>query len=372
MSGKDNSPLAGFSAAVGELQPGLGSLKNEKEFNENSDIPEVDPEEITGKKEETEEETTEVTTKEKKEETTADEEVSSLEDDTEDETEIVTPFVDLFTQELGWEMGDDEKPKTITELVAYMNDIIEANSKPSYASDDIEKLNKYVEEGGDIKTYFSDIFGDGIDPESIDLSKENNQKLVVTKNLEQKGYSEDRIKKMVSRYEDAGTLEDEAEDALELLKEFKEKRKEQLLKDQEKVSQVQKKQQLDFVKNVEGTVKGLTSIRGIPISLKEKQTLLDYVFKPTSDGRTSYQKDYEKNHLNLIESAYFTMKGDALLKKIETKATSDAARTLKEKLKPKSTTKPGRNTRDIEAEDSLSLFDLAASHLHKPQNFNFN
>ena len=386
MSEKKESPLAGFSAAVGELNSGTGSLEQKGDFNENPNIPEVDPEELTGKKEDNDTGDTDTSvidnidkgskkenksTEENNQKDANEEETSDIEDES-NEAELVTPFVDLFAEELGWEIGDEEKPKTIAELVTYMNEIIEANSKPSYASEDIERLNKFVEDGGDLKQFFSDVYGDGIDPDTIDLSKENNQKLVVNENLKQKGYSEDRIKKMIARYEDAGTLEDEAEDAIELIKETKAKRKEQLLKEQEKVSDLQKKQQLKFVSDVQETVKGLTSIRGIPISLKEKQALLDYVFKPTNDGRTSYQKDYEKNHVNLIESAYFTMKGDALLKKIENKATSEAAKTLKEKLKPKATTKPGRNTRDMEADESLSLFDLAASHLHKPQTFNFN
>lgn len=383
MSTKKESPLDGFSAAVGAINPGLNTLKDEDEINENPNIPEVDPEEITGEKEDDVESTSSKDTKQasekektssiEKEDTTKDkvEDVESAEDDT-DESELITPFVDLFSQELGWEMDEEEKPKTIQELVNYMNDVIEANSKPSFASPEIENLNKFVEEGGDLKQFFSELYSDGIDPESIDLEKESNQKLVVTENLKLRGYSEDRIKKLVTRYEDAGTLEDEAEDALELIKEHKTKRKEQLLKEQEKLAQQQKNQQLKFIKDVEDTVKGINAVRGIPVSLKEKQALLDYMLKPGSDGRTSYQRDYEKNHLNLIESAYFTMKGDALLKKIETKATADAAKTLKDKLKPKATTKPGKNTRDIEADESLSLFDLAASHLHKPQNFNFN
>lgn len=397
MSEKVKSPLAGFTAAVGAIAPGLSSLDEDKELNENPNILEVDPEEITGKKEDDntdDDDVVDVNTidtpskgskketkvsdgTEEKEKTKAKtddtEDVSAVDEDEDtDEAELITPFVDLFSQELGWEMDDEEKPKTIADLVSYMNEIIETNSKPSFASEEVEELNKFIAEGGNVKSYFEHLYGDGIDVESIDLSNESNQKRVVKENLKLRGYTEERINKLVERYEDAGTLEDEAEDALDLIKEHKAKTKEQLLKEQEKINQAQKNQQLKFVKDVQDTVKGINSIRGIPISLKEKQALLDYVFKPGSDGRTSYQRDYEKNHLNLIESAYFTMKGDALLKKIETKATADAAKTLKEKLKPKSTTKPGKNTRDMEADDSLSILDLAASHLHKPQTFNFN
>ena len=62
--------------------------------------------------------------------------------------------------------------------------------------------------------------------DNIDLEDENNQKSIVKLLLREKGFNEKQIDKKIQKYEDAGLLEDEAEDALEDLKEIKEQKKE--------------------------------------------------------------------------------------------------------------------------------------------------
>lgn len=52
--------------------------------------------------------------------------------------------------------------------------------------------------------------------------------------LAEKGFNEKQIARKIEKYEDAGILEDEAEDALEAMKEIEETKKEQLLEDQRK------------------------------------------------------------------------------------------------------------------------------------------
>ena len=74
--------------------------------------------------------------------------------------------------------------------------------------------------------------------DDIDIEDEANQKLVVKQLLKEKGFSTKKIDKLVSRYEEAGLLEDEAQDALEDLKEIKEEKKKQLLEDQKKAYQI--------------------------------------------------------------------------------------------------------------------------------------
>ena len=54
---------------------------------------------------------------------------------------------------------------------------------------------------------------------------------MVKKLLKEKGFSDARISKMITKYEDAGILEDEATDAIEDLKEINQSKKEQLLKE---------------------------------------------------------------------------------------------------------------------------------------------
>lgn len=70
-----------------------------------------------------------------------------------------------------------------------------------------------------------------------------------------------------------------------------------------------------------------------------------------------------KSHRNLIESAFFTMKGDKLIKAVEQKATSDAVKNLKDKLRSKKVTRSSTSTNFDEAR---SVWDLVGGQLQKP------
>lgn len=281
------------------------------------------------------------------------------------ESDIVDYFSEQLVKELGWEFDEETKPKSVADIISYMSDVVDENSKPNFASEDIQKLNDFVKEGGDFKKFMSEAFG-GADYENMDISSERNQKKVVTDNLSRLGYSDVKIQKSLARYEEAGTLEEEAEEALETLKESSVEKAQTLLVDQQKAQQESRKQQQKFYSDVQSTVGQLDSVRGIPIASKEKKELLDYIFKPEADGRTKYQKDYAKNYKNLIESAYFTMRGDSLLSKVANKATSQAARNLQEKLASK-----GKRTKSsgtvVGNQNTLSAWDAVSSQLRRPK-----
>lgn len=274
------------------------------------------------------------------------------------EPEIAQYVQDKLAEELGWEFEDSEKFKSVKDVVAFLKEVVDANSVPQYANEEIGKLNDFVANGGKIEDYIKTTKGE-VDIETVDLSNENTQKSVIRELLKEKGYSESRINRSIDRYVDAGVLEDEAEDAVELLKEIREEKSEKLLKDQEKQKEVLEQQKQKYVEDVELTVNTLESVRGIPISDKEKKQLMDYIFKPTADGRTKYQKDYVSSVKNLIESAYFTMKGDTFIQKVQRKANSDAAINLKKKL---SSTSKQRST----PSGGNSAWGLLSSQLRKP------
>ena len=250
-----------------------------------------------------------------------------------DDSEVVTNFFDAMSEELGWEFGeDDEKPKSVPELINYFKTVIEENSKPDFASEEIEALDAYVKQGGDLKKYLQ--IDAELDLDDIDLDEESNQKAVVKMWLKEKGFSAKQIEKKISKYEDAGLLEDEAEDAIEDLKEIREQRKEQLLKEQEKAHKQYQEQQRAFYTNVVDEIKGLKNIRGIAIPEKDKKVLIDYILKPDADGRTKYQKDYAKGGVkNLIESAYFTMNADKLLEAAKREGNNKAVERFRNSLK---------------------------------------
>lgn len=268
------------------------------------------------------------------------EEEEGVEDNNEEN--VVTNFFDAMAEKLNWEFEEDEdKPKSVDELINYFQNVIEENSKPEYSSEEVEALDNFVKQGGDLKKYLT--IDAELDLDDIDIEDEANQKLVIKQLLKEKGFSTKKIDKLVSRYEEAGLLEDEAQDALEDLKEIKEEKKKQLLEDQKKAYQIQLQRQQQFYDNVVSEIKGLKNIRGITVPEKDKKVLMDYILKPDTDGKTKYQKDYAKGGVkNLIESAYFTMNADKLIEAAKREGNNSAIDKFRRSLKSSSITTKSR------------------------------
>lgn len=278
----------------------------------------------------------------RKEETIEEEAEEEEEIEDNNEENVVTNFFDAMAEKLNWEFEEDEdKPKSVDELINYFQNVIEENSKPEYSSEEVEALDNFVKQGGDLKKYLT--IDAELDLDNIDIEDEANQKLVVKQLLKEKGFSTKKIDKLVSRYEEAGLLEDEAQDALEDLKEIKEERKKQLLEDQKKAYREQLQRQQQFYDNVVSEIKGLKNIRGITVPEKDKKVLIDYILKPDTDGKTKYQKDYAKGGVkNLIESAYFTMNADKLIEAAKREGNNSAIDKFRRSLKSSSITTKSR------------------------------
>lgn len=283
---------------------------------------------------------------------------NQADDDTEDNA--VATFFEALSDKMGWELDEDEEiPQTPEELVEYFQEVIEENSVPQYASEEVEALDKFVKNGGNLKDYFQ-IDGE-LDLEDFEIEdNEVNQKLVIKEFLKEKGFSSKQIDKKLTKYEDAGLLEDEATDALEALRDIREQKKQQLLEEQEKSANELKKRQQEYFNSVVTEIKGMDNIRGIKIPQKDKQALLEYIFKPTAGGKTQYQKDYSKSVKNLLESAYFTMKGDTLLKAAKSEGSTAAINKFKNSL---SKTGVSRKTRRQDNTSTESMWDSFARQL---------
>lgn len=317
--------------------------KNNIEVKNNKENPvEEDTEEEEIEEEDIEDKPKRKPGRPRKEETI--EEETEEEEDIEDNNEenVVTNFFDAMAEKLNWEFEEDEdKPKSVDELINYFQNVIEENSKPEYSSEEVEALDNFVKQGGDLKKYLT--IDAELDLDDIDIEDEANQKLVVKQLLKEKGFSTKKIDKLVSRYEEAGLLEDEAQDALEDLKEIKEERKKQLLEDQKKAYREQLQRQQQFYDNVVSEIKGLKNIRGITVPEKDKKVLMDYILKPDTDGKTKYQKDYAKGGVkNLIESAYFTMNADKLIEAAKREGNNSAIDKFRRSLKSSSITTKSR------------------------------
>lgn len=289
----------------------------------------------------------------RKEETIEEETEEEEEVEDNNEENVVTNFFDAMAEKLNWEFEEgEEKPKSVDELINYFQNVIEENSKPEYSSEEVEALDNFVKQGGDLKKYLT--IDAELDLDDIDIEDEANQKLVVKQLLKEKGFSTKKIDKLVSRYEEAGLLEDEAQDALEDLKEIKEEKKKQLLEDQKKAYQIQLQRQQQFYDNVVSEIKGLKNIRGITVPEKDKKVLMDYILKPDTDGKTKYQKDYAKGGVkNLIESAYFTMNADKLIEAAKREGNNSAIDKFRRSLKSSSITTKSRKQATSSDDDPI-------------------
>lgn len=358
MTDEELEELKRQSAKARPATPGAKNKKQEPEEDEvddNDDVNDIDD------NIDDDDETKNKKTKKVEE----DDDVNNIDDNDadvdEEESSKVTALFDAIAEELEWEFDDDEeeeKPKTVEELVNYFKEVIKEQSVPQYANEDVAKLDEFVRNGGDLNDYFT--LTPEIDYENFDTTIESNQKQIVKMLLAEKGFNEKQIARKIEKYEDAGILEDEAEDALEAMKEIEETKKEQLLEDQRKQHEQMVARQQKFMDDVVGEINAMKDIRGIKVPEKDKKALLAYIFKADANGKTQYQKDYSKSVKNLIESAYFTMKGDTLLDTAKKMGTSSAIKNLKQSLR---STGVSKGTRRINTNSSNSIFSRAVQLL---------
>ena len=278
-------------------------------------------------------------------------------ENTSDEVDQVSLFWDAFTEYNNIDK-DDEAPETVESLFDKINKITEEKSVPKYGNNIIEEMDKFVKNGGDINEYFS-IKQTSVDIENMDLDDVDNQKKVLTEFLSRKGFNAQQISKKIERYQDSDMLEDESKEAYDSLKDILEAEKQSLLERQENLHQEQVQAQQAFYTNVVDEIEGISDIRGIKIPEKDKKELMQYIFKVESDGTTRYQKDYNKSVKNLIESAYFTMKGDILIDNAKKTGESTAIKKFKNSLSSKKINKSS-GRQDFKDDD---LFSLLSSQL---------
>ena len=281
------------------------------------------------------------------------------------EPEIAKYMAEQLAQEMGWTF-EDEKFTSVKDVVDYMAAVVQESSKPDYSSEEMQKLDDFVRDGGNLRDFYDQAVGGRVDPEAVDLAVEENQRAVIRENLRNQGYKDERINKYIERYQDAETLEDEATDALDLIKEYNTRQEERLLNDQKKQSEEYQKQQQKFYSDVEDSIKSLTDVRGISINDKQKKELIEYIFKPNEEGLTKYQKDYASNVTNLIESAFFTKEKDTFFKQVQKKAESEAYKSLQKKLKV-SKAKRTKQSQQDEGSASSGIGILGSQLFKKPE-----
>lgn len=119
--------------------------------------------------------------------------VNNVDDDntgSQNEENNVGLFFDAFAEQLGWDVNEEEKPKSIEDLIGYIEDVVEENSKPQYADDRIAQLDEYVKNGGNFEDFYNRM-SQSIEYDNLDIEDENNQKLAVRDYLKLSGYTDE-------------------------------------------------------------------------------------------------------------------------------------------------------------------------------------
>lgn len=276
------------------------------------------------------------------------------------EAEQIGAFFDAFAEANGWSVDEDERPKNVDELVDYIKNIVETNSVPEYADERIEQLDQYVKNGGKFEDFYQ-TQQRTMSYDNIDIEDGSNQKQVVRDYYKLQGMSDEQINRKIERYEDADMLEDEATDAVNYLKAYEEQQAQYMAQQQEAQRQAQEQQAMQFAQDLTNGINSLTNIRGISIPKEDKKALYDYITKTDADGLTAYQKEFNGNLVNnLIESAYFTMKGDALLGEANRNGQTSAANKLRNMLRHQT---KNHSSYNVGTEKQPQIWDVASRYL---------
>lgn len=276
------------------------------------------------------------------------------------EAEQIGAFFDAFAEANGWSVDEDERPKNVDELVDYIKNVVETNSVPEYADERIEQLDQYVKNGGKFEDFYQ-TQQRTMSYDNIDIEDESNQKQVVRDYYKLQGMSDEQINRKIERYEDADMLEDEATDAVNYLKAYEEHQAQYMAQQQEAQRQAQEQQAMQFAQDLTNGINSLTNIRGISIPKEDKKALYDYITKTDADGLTAYQKEFNGNLVNnLIESAYFTMKGDALLGEANRNGQTSAANKLRNMLRHQT---KNHSSYNVGTEKQPQIWDVASRYL---------
>ena len=285
------------------------------------------------------------------------EEEQDTDEVTPEETEGVGMFFDAFAEALNWDVEEEDKPKSINDLIDYIGDMVEQNSTPQYADERIAQLDNYVKNGGKFEDFYNGM-SQRVTYDSMDMEDESNQKAVVRDYMKLQGFSDEQINRRIERFEDADMLEEEATDAVEMLKNIQEQQLQQVAAQQERERIAQEERARHFMTDLNSSIASLDNIRGIAVPKEDRKRLLDYITRTDADGLTQYQKDFNSNMVNnLIESAYFTMKGDSLLGEARRNGQTSASSKLRTMLKHQT---KNHSTFSMQDEKQVSALDVAS------------
>tara|TARA_R110002012_G_scaffold7491_1_gene35003 strand:- start:155 stop:1249 length:1095 start_codon:yes stop_codon:yes gene_type:complete len=222
---------------------------------------------------------------------------------------------------------------------------------------------EYVLNGGESEN-FMQTHDPNLDYNKFELAQDDtrSQKAILSDYFTEKGHDREFIKEMLNDYEDSGKLHTKAEQAKNALGKVQNKRKEQMLEQQKQQLQSQYKKQQDFWDGVNDTIQNSKEFVGLQVPEKEKSKFFNYLSKPiTKEGYTQRDVDHSEAEMEVkLAIDYLMYKGFNLKDIIKTKATTQATKSLRQKIsKNEETVKSARKKSRVNKNIDLDSLDLS-------------
>lgn len=268
------------------------------------------------------------------------EEESPEEDEDEDSEEGPGSVVNEVLEKLGFEIGDSNYKDT-PEGLANLTEDVAAQLADEKVDDMLGKFPlvkqhlEYVMNGGESQS-FMQAYDPSLDYEKIELQEEDvrSQKAILGDYFAVKGHDQEFIKEILEDYEDNGKLHNKAVQAKVALAKVQGQQREQLMsKQQEEVKEQQNNIKV-YWEGVANTLETSKDFGGLSIPDREKGKFYSYLSAPVNnDGSTQRDLDHGKAPMETkLAIDYLMYKGFNLEQIINTKATTKATKSLREKI----------------------------------------
>lgn len=315
---------------------GLTTTEDSKETSENLDTLEDEPEDTADSDDDAD---TPDSDDNDIEDTTDEDDNEDSEGNEYEESDEDTSIAESIAKALGYDIENNYED-TEEGLVEFTKDIAQ-----NIAEDQINELFQqfplvqkhldFVMAGGDSEKFFQ-AYNPNLDYSQYEIDKGDirTQKAFVSEYFKTKGHDEEFIKDMLEDYEDSGKLYDKATIAQKQLANVQREERERLVEEQKQIQAQTAKQQQEFWENVANVIDEGKEFAGIRIPEKEKAKFFDYISAPINkNGATKRDEDYANAELEVkLAVDYLMFKGFKLNDIISTKAKTESAKNLKEKL----------------------------------------
>lgn len=249
---------------------------------------------------------------------------------------VYSSLAEVVLEELGIEFQKDflkaESPEALADLI---KNVIKANSEPEFASKEVEDLNKFIASGGKFQDFVKSINNE-LDIDSLDLTKLQNQKLVVEKFYkETTKFSDEKIERLIQRSIQDEDFEEELKEATAKLKEINASKIEAIVIQQKQAQENEIKRYKEIEEANKNLILTATEKElGFPLTQEDRMDLLDFIYKPDpKTGIPEYRKYLDQNPNAYISMAYLVRKNLLNEKNITKKSKEEIFKNIDSNMK---------------------------------------